>query len=49
MNSSSLEVRFRGTDLLICATKEYKKATMDAFDVSRYLRPFIYALVDMMK
>ncbi|CBI18996.3 unnamed protein product, partial [Vitis vinifera] len=49
MNSSSLEVRVGGTALLICAAKEHKQAAMDALDVSGYLRPLIYALVDMMK
>lgn len=49
MNSTSLEARVGGTALLICAAKEHKQTTMDALDVLGYLRPIIYALVDMMK
>lgn len=49
MHSSSLEVRVGGAALLICAAKEHKKQSMDALDLSGYLKPLIYALVDMMK
>ncbi|KAF8404071.1 hypothetical protein HHK36_008948 [Tetracentron sinense] len=49
MNSSSLEVRVGGTALLICAAKEHKQQLMDALDASGYLKPLIYALVEMMK
>ncbi|GFS40118.1 similar to CELLULOSE SYNTHASE INTERACTIVE 3 [Actinidia rufa] len=49
MNSNSLEVRVGGTALLICAAKEHKIQSMDALDGSGYLKPLIYALVDMMK
>ncbi|XP_009625031.1 protein CELLULOSE SYNTHASE INTERACTIVE 3-like isoform X2 [Nicotiana tomentosiformis] len=49
MNSSSLEVRVGGTALVICAAKEHKVQSMDALNASGYLKPLIYALVDMMK
>lgn len=49
MNSTSLEVRVGGAALLICAAKEHKVRSMDALDGSGYLKPLIYALVDMMK
>ncbi|XP_057503128.1 protein CELLULOSE SYNTHASE INTERACTIVE 3-like isoform X1 [Actinidia eriantha] len=49
MNSTSLEVRVGGAALLICAAKEHKIQSMDALDGSGYLKPLIYALVDMMK
>ncbi|KAJ0025910.1 hypothetical protein Pint_08140 [Pistacia integerrima] len=49
MHSSSLEVRVGGTALLICAAKEHKEQSMDAIDLSGYLKSLIYALVDMMK
>uniref|UniRef100_A0A5B6ZP72 C2 domain-containing protein n=1 Tax=Davidia involucrata TaxID=16924 RepID=A0A5B6ZP72_DAVIN len=49
MNSTSLEVRVGGAALLICAAKEHKIQSMDALDASGYLKPLIYALVDMMK
>lgn len=49
MNASSLEVRVGGTALLICAAKEHKQQSMEALDASGYLKPLIYALVEMMK
>lgn len=49
MNSSSLEVRVGGAALLICAAKGHKQQSMEALDVSGYLKPLIYALVEMMK
>ncbi|CAN4099661.1 unnamed protein product [Withania somnifera] len=49
INSSTLEVRVGGTALIICAAKEHKIQSMDALDASGYLRPLIYALVDMTK
>ncbi|CAK9168746.1 unnamed protein product [Ilex paraguariensis] len=49
INSTSLEVRVGGAALLICAAKEQKHQCMDALDVSGYLKPLVYALVDMMK
>ncbi|KAM3375598.1 hypothetical protein P3S68_014312 [Capsicum galapagoense] len=49
INSSSLEVRVGGTALIICAAKEHKLLSMNALDASGYLKPLIYALVDMMK
>ncbi|CAI9115428.1 OLC1v1016328C1 [Oldenlandia corymbosa var. corymbosa] len=49
MNSSSLEVRVGGLALLICAAKEHRVQSMDALDMSGYLKPLIYTLVDMMK
>ncbi|KAK9154646.1 hypothetical protein Sjap_002126 [Stephania japonica] len=49
MNSSSLEVRVGGAALLICAVKEHKQLTMDALDASGFLKPLIYALVDIVK
>ncbi|KAJ8557987.1 hypothetical protein K7X08_004753 [Anisodus acutangulus] len=49
VNSCTLEVRVGGTALVICATKEHKVQSMDALDASGYLKPLIYALVDMMK
>ncbi|OVA07391.1 C2 calcium-dependent membrane targeting [Macleaya cordata] len=49
MNSSSLEVRVGGAALLICAAKEHKQQSMGALDGSGFLKPLIYALVDMMK
>ncbi|KAK4718693.1 hypothetical protein R3W88_017031 [Solanum pinnatisectum] len=49
INSSILEVRVGGTALSICAAKEHKHQSMDALDASGYLKPLIYALVDMMK
>ncbi|KAL7246230.1 hypothetical protein ACSBR2_001372 [Camellia fascicularis] len=49
MNSTSLEVRVGGAALLICAAKEHKIQSMDALVGSGYLKPLIYALVDMMK
>ncbi|KAG5575327.1 hypothetical protein H5410_055461 [Solanum commersonii] len=49
MNSSSLEVSVGGTALVICAAKEHKVQSMDALYASGYLKPLIYALVDMMK
>ncbi|KAJ4967042.1 hypothetical protein NE237_018891 [Protea cynaroides] len=49
MNSSSLEVRVGGAALLICAAKEHKERSMDALDASGFLKPLIYALVEMMK
>ncbi|KAH7835670.1 hypothetical protein Vadar_028582 [Vaccinium darrowii] len=49
MNSTSLEVIVGGAALLICAAKEHKVRSMDALDGSGYLKPLIYALVDMMK
>lgn len=49
MNSCSLEVRVGGAALLICAAKEHKEQWMEVLEVSGYLKPLIYALVDMMK
>lgn len=49
MKSSSLEVRVGGTALLICALKEHKKKSMNALEESGYLKPLIFALVDMMR
>ncbi|KAM7459770.1 hypothetical protein LguiA_036247 [Lonicera macranthoides] len=49
MNSNSLEVRVGGTALLICAAKEHKNQSMDLVYGSGYIKPLIYALVDMMK
>ncbi|KAK4481310.1 hypothetical protein RD792_012195 [Penstemon davidsonii] len=49
MKSSSLEVRVGGTALLICAAKEHKIKSMDALEASGYMKPLIYALVDMIK
>ncbi|KAF3676580.1 putative NAC domain-containing protein 2-like [Capsicum annuum] len=49
INSSSLEVRVGATALVICAAKEHKVQSMDALYASGYLKPLIYALVDMMK
>ncbi|XP_009801158.1 protein CELLULOSE SYNTHASE INTERACTIVE 3 isoform X1 [Nicotiana sylvestris] len=49
MNSGTLEVRVGGTALVICAAKEHKVQSMNALDASGYLKPLIYALVDMMK
>lgn len=49
MKSSSLEVRVGGTALLICAGKEHKTQSMDALEASGYMKPLIYALVDMIK
>jgi TolB-like protein len=49
LNSSSLEVRVGGSSLLICAVKEHKQQSLEALDVSGYLKPLIYALVEMMK
>ncbi|KAF5467942.1 hypothetical protein F2P56_012146 [Juglans regia] len=49
MNSSSLEVRVGGCALLICALKEHKQQSMEALDVSRYLKSLIHALVEMVK
>jgi hypothetical protein len=49
LNSTSLEVRVGGSALLICAVKEHKQQSMDALDVSGYLKPLIYALVELMK
>ncbi|XP_043719961.1 protein CELLULOSE SYNTHASE INTERACTIVE 3-like [Telopea speciosissima] len=48
MNSSSLEVRVGGAALLICAAKEHRERSMVALDASGFLKPLIYALVDMM-
>ncbi|KAJ4950760.1 hypothetical protein NE237_027592 [Protea cynaroides] len=49
MNSSSLEVRVGGAALLICAVKVHKMWSINALDESGFLKPLIYALVDMMK
>lgn len=49
MKSSSLEVRVGGTALFLCAAKEHKQQAMQALDLSGYLKPFIYTLVDMIK
>lgn len=49
INSSSLEVKVGGAALLICAVKEHKELSMDALDISGYLKPLIYALVDMIR
>ncbi|XP_010268985.1 PREDICTED: uncharacterized protein LOC104605790 [Nelumbo nucifera] len=49
MNSSSLEARVGGTALLICAAKEHKQQSMDALEGSDFLKPLIYALVEMIK
>ncbi|XP_033508371.1 protein CELLULOSE SYNTHASE INTERACTIVE 3 isoform X2 [Nicotiana tomentosiformis] len=49
LNSCTLEVRVGGTALVICAAKEHKLQSMNALDASGYLKPLIYALVDMMK
>ncbi|XP_052189037.1 protein CELLULOSE SYNTHASE INTERACTIVE 3 [Diospyros lotus] len=49
MNSTSLEVRVGAAALLICAAKEHKIQSMDALDVSGYIKPLIYTLVYMMK
>ncbi|KAL0326151.1 UNVERIFIED_CONTAM: protein CELLULOSE SYNTHASE INTERACTIVE 3 [Sesamum radiatum] len=46
---SSLEVRVGGIALLICATKEHKIQSMGALEASGYMKPLIYALVDMIK
>ncbi|KAI4337839.1 hypothetical protein L6164_016208 [Bauhinia variegata] len=49
INSSSLEVKVGGASLLICAAKEHRELSMDAIEFSGYIKPLIYALVDMMK
>uniref|UniRef100_A0A6N2MIJ1 C2 domain-containing protein n=1 Tax=Salix viminalis TaxID=40686 RepID=A0A6N2MIJ1_SALVM len=49
INSSSLEVKIGGITLLICAAKEHIQQSVEALDVSGYLKPLIYALVNMMK
>lgn len=49
MNSTSLEVRVGGAALLICAVKEHKQQSMDILDLSGFLKPLIYSLVDMIK
>ncbi|XP_060214478.1 protein CELLULOSE SYNTHASE INTERACTIVE 3-like [Lycium barbarum] len=49
INSCTLEVRVGGTALIICAAKEHELQSMDGLDASGYLKPLIYALVDMMK
>lgn len=49
MESPSLEVRVGGTALLICAAKEHKEQSMNALELSGYLKPLIYALVNMTK
>ncbi|XAR55556.1 hypothetical protein NMG60_11035659 [Bertholletia excelsa] len=49
MNSTNLEVKVGGAALLICAAKGHKVRSIDALDESGYLKPLIYALVDMMK
>ncbi|XP_010243509.1 PREDICTED: uncharacterized protein LOC104587550 isoform X2 [Nelumbo nucifera] len=49
MNSSSLQVRVGGAALLTCAAKEHKQQSMDALAASGFIKPLIYALVDMMK
>lgn len=49
MNSSSLEVRVGGAALLICVVKEHKQQSMEALDVSGYLKPLVCSLVEMMK
>ncbi|KAK6938381.1 C2 domain, partial [Dillenia turbinata] len=49
MNSTSLEVKVGGAALLVCSAKEHKQQSMDALDSSGFLKPLIYALVDMMK
>ncbi|KAM7253018.1 hypothetical protein ACFE04_025636 [Oxalis oulophora] len=49
VNSSSLEVKVGGSALLICATKEQKKSSMDALHQSGFEKPLLYSLVEMMK
>ncbi|XP_010063409.2 protein CELLULOSE SYNTHASE INTERACTIVE 3 [Eucalyptus grandis] len=49
INSASLEVRVGGAALLICAAKEHKQQSLDELESSAYLKPLIYALVDMTK
>ncbi|KAI3758602.1 hypothetical protein L6452_06169 [Arctium lappa] len=49
LKSPSLEVRVGGTALLICASKEHSKQTTASLYASRYLKPVIYALVDIIK
>ncbi|KAJ7965532.1 U-box domain-containing protein 13 [Quillaja saponaria] len=49
IKSSSFEVKVGGAAILICAVKERKGLSMVALDISGYLKPLIYALVDMMK
>lgn len=49
INSSSLEVKIGGITLLICAAKEHTQQSVEALDVSGYLKPLIYALVNIMK
>ncbi|KAL2232365.1 protein CELLULOSE SYNTHASE INTERACTIVE 3 isoform X1 [Sesamum indicum] len=46
---SSLEVRVGGIALLICAAKEHKIQSVGALEASGYMKPLIYALVDMIK
>lgn len=47
--SSSLEVKAGGAALLICAMKEHKQQSVEALDLSGYLKPLIYALVGLIK
>ncbi|KAJ6681630.1 PROTEIN CELLULOSE SYNTHASE INTERACTIVE 1 [Salix koriyanagi] len=49
INSSSLEVKIGGITLLICAAKEHIQQSVEALDVSGYLKPLINALVNMMR
>ncbi|KAJ7959158.1 U-box domain-containing protein 13 [Quillaja saponaria] len=49
INSSSFEVEVGGTVLLICAVKQHKELSMNALDVSVYLKPLIYALLHTIK
>ncbi|KAF6152812.1 hypothetical protein GIB67_004641, partial [Kingdonia uniflora] len=49
MNSPILEVKVGSAALLICAAKEHKSRSIDALEASGFLKPLIYALVDMMK
>ncbi|OWM85108.1 hypothetical protein CDL15_Pgr027895 [Punica granatum] len=49
MDSPSLEVRVGGIALLICAVKEHKEQSMDALELSGFLKTLIYVLVDMTK
>lgn len=49
MNSLSLEVRIGGTALLICAAKDHRRQSIETLAVSGFLKPLIYALVEMIK
>ncbi|KAK4429633.1 protein CELLULOSE SYNTHASE INTERACTIVE 3 [Sesamum alatum] len=46
---SSQEVRVGGIALLICAAKEHKIQSVGTLEASGYMKPLIYALVDMIK